>query len=169
MKALTELVILLFLFLLIVCFTILYLYVQHSCSSKQSRCSVLPSIVETMTKISGGCPLLYPNRNLGSFILFYAPTALKVVDPSRSKMHYTCHIIIRTFGLGYECSTTELTLLGPLNRDGGPNGLDMPLIFTLHEITARTYSAMLAVLTFKLHIDRNLCNDLSAVKLMSLT
>ena len=43
------------------------LHVQHSCSSTQSRGSVLPSIVETRDQNSRGCPLLFSNRNLGSF------------------------------------------------------------------------------------------------------
>ena len=43
------------------------LYVQHSCSSTQSWGSVLPSIVETRDQNSRGCPLLFSNRNLGSF------------------------------------------------------------------------------------------------------
>ena len=41
--------------------------VQHSCSSTQSWGSVLPSIVETRDQNSRGCPLLFSNRNLGSF------------------------------------------------------------------------------------------------------
>ena len=43
------------------------LHVQHSCSSTQSWGSVLPSIVETRDQNSRGCPLLFSNRNLGSF------------------------------------------------------------------------------------------------------
>ena len=43
------------------------LCVQHSCSSTQSWGSVLPSIVETRDQNSRGCPLLFSNRNLGSF------------------------------------------------------------------------------------------------------
>ena len=43
------------------------LCVQHSCSSTQSWGSVLPSIVETRDQNSRGCPLLFLNRNLGSF------------------------------------------------------------------------------------------------------
>ena len=39
----------------------------HSCSSTQSWGSVLPSIVETRDQNSWGCPLLFSNRNLGSF------------------------------------------------------------------------------------------------------
>ena len=39
----------------------------HSCSSTQSLGSVLPSIVETRDQNSRGCPLLFSNRNLGSF------------------------------------------------------------------------------------------------------
>ena len=53
-------------FFLIVCFYQL-LRVQHSCSSTQSWGSVLPSIVETRDQNSRGCPLLFSNRNLGSF------------------------------------------------------------------------------------------------------
>ena len=43
------------------------LRVQHSCYSTQSWGSVLPSIVETRDQNSRGCPLLFSNRNLGSF------------------------------------------------------------------------------------------------------
>ena len=43
------------------------LHVQHSCSSTQSWGSVLPSIVETRDQNSRDCPLLFSNRNLGSF------------------------------------------------------------------------------------------------------
>ena len=43
------------------------LHVQHRCSSTQSWGSVLPSIVETRDQSSRGCPLLFSNRNLGSF------------------------------------------------------------------------------------------------------
>ena len=43
------------------------LRVQHSCSSTQSWGSVLPSIVEMRDQNSWGCPLLFSNRNLGSF------------------------------------------------------------------------------------------------------
>ena len=43
------------------------LRVQHSCSSTQSWGSVLPSIVEMRDQNSRGCPLLFSNRNLGSF------------------------------------------------------------------------------------------------------
>ena len=43
------------------------LHVQHGCSSTQSWGSVLPSIVETRDQNSRGCPLLFSNRNLGSF------------------------------------------------------------------------------------------------------
>ena len=43
------------------------LRVQHSCSSTQSWSSVLTSIVETRHQNSRGCPLLFLNRNLGSF------------------------------------------------------------------------------------------------------
>ena len=42
--------------------------VPHSSSSTQSWGSVLPSIVETRDQNSRGCPLLFPNRNLGSFL-----------------------------------------------------------------------------------------------------
>ena len=43
------------------------LCVQHSCSSTQSWGSILPSIVKTRDQNSRGCPLLFLNRNLGSF------------------------------------------------------------------------------------------------------
>ena len=42
------------------------LHVRYSCCSTQSWSSVLPSIVETRDEISGGCPLLFLHRNLGS-------------------------------------------------------------------------------------------------------
>ena len=105
------------------------LRVHHSCSSTQSWCSVLPSIVETRDQNSRGNPLLFSNRNLGSFCaegteILYTHSLWEVVDHSRSKMHETCLIIIHdpryeigpgiepgTFGLAHECSTTELTLL----------------------------------------------------------
>ena len=57
--------------LIIIIFIFFKLYVllrvQHSCSSIQSWGSVLPSIVETRDQNSRGCPLLFSNRNLGSF------------------------------------------------------------------------------------------------------
>ena len=104
------------------------LRVQHSCSSTQSWGSVLPSIVEMRDQNSRGCPLLFSNRNLGSFCvqgteILYTHSLWEVVDHSRSKMHFTCLIIIHdpsrdqagiepgTFGLADECSTTGLTLL----------------------------------------------------------
>ena len=43
------------------------LRVQHSCSSTESWGSVLPSVVETRDQNPRGCPLLFSNRNLGSF------------------------------------------------------------------------------------------------------
>ena len=43
------------------------LRVQHSCSFTQSWGSVPPSIVEKRDDNSRGCPLLFSNRNLGSF------------------------------------------------------------------------------------------------------
>ena len=55
------------------------LHVQHSYSSTQSWGSVLQSIVETRDQNSQGCPLLFSNRNLGSFVprgqKSYTPTA----------------------------------------------------------------------------------------------
>ena len=39
----------------------------HSCSSTQSWGSVLPSIVKRRDQNSWGCPLLFSNRNQGSF------------------------------------------------------------------------------------------------------
>ena len=75
------------------------LHVQHSCSSTQSWGSVLPSIVEQETRIPGGCPLLFSNRNLGYFCalgteILYTHSLWEVVDHSRSKMHEICLIII---------------------------------------------------------------------------
>ena len=57
-----------------------FLCVPHSRSSTQSWGSVLPSIVETRDQNSRGCPLLFSNRNLGSFFVHrgqksYTPTA----------------------------------------------------------------------------------------------
>ena len=48
-------------------FQLYVLPVQHSYCSTQSWGSVLPSIVETRDQNSQGCPLLFSNRNLGSF------------------------------------------------------------------------------------------------------
>ena len=45
-----------------------FLCVPHSRSSTQSWGSVLPSIVEMRDQNSLGCPLLFLNRNLGSFL-----------------------------------------------------------------------------------------------------
>ena len=56
-----------FLFFFFNCMFYQLLRVQHSCSSTQSWGSVLPSIVETRDQNSRGCPLLFSNRNLGSF------------------------------------------------------------------------------------------------------
>ena len=74
------------------------LCVQQSCSSTQSWGNVLPSIVETRDQNSQGCPLLFSNRNLGSFSaqgieILYTHSLWEVVDHSRSKMHFTCLII----------------------------------------------------------------------------
>ena len=44
-----------------------FLCVPHSRSSTQSWGGVLPYIVETRDQNSRGCPLLFSNRNLGSF------------------------------------------------------------------------------------------------------
>ena len=54
-------------FVLFNCMFYQLLRVQHSCSFTQSWGSVLPSIVETRDQNSWGCPLLFSNRNLGSF------------------------------------------------------------------------------------------------------
>ena len=80
------------------------LRVQHSCSSTQSWGSVLPSIVEARNQNSQGCPLLFSNRNLGSFCaqgteILYTHSLWEVVDHSRSKMHETCLIIIHDPGM----------------------------------------------------------------------
>ena len=103
--------------------------VQHSCSSTQSWDSVLPAILKTRDQNSQCCPLLFLNRNLGSFCssgtdILYTHSLWEVVEHSKSKMHETCLIIIHDpgmrlgpesnrgpFGLADECSTTELTLL----------------------------------------------------------
>ena len=89
----------LFFFFIFNCMFYQLLCVQHSCSSTQSWGSVLPSIVETRDQNSRGCPLLFSNRNLGSFCawgteILYTHSHWEVVDHSRSKMHYTCLIII---------------------------------------------------------------------------
>ena len=57
-------------FVVVVFYCMFYqlLRVQHSRSSTQSWGSVLPSIVETRGQDSRGCPLLFSNRNLGSFM-----------------------------------------------------------------------------------------------------
>ena len=75
------------------------LRIQHSCSSTQSWGSVLPSIVETRDQNSQSYPLLFSNRNLGSFCaqgteILLTHSFWEVVDHSRSKMHETCLIII---------------------------------------------------------------------------
>ena len=80
------------------------LHVQHSWSSTQSWGSVLPSIVETRDRNSRGYPLLFSNRNLGSFCaqgteILYTHSFWEVVDHSRSKMHETCLIIIHDPGM----------------------------------------------------------------------
>ena len=111
--------------LLVNCMFYQLLRVQHSCSSTQSWGSVLPSIVEARDQNSQGYPLLFSNRNLGSFCVWgkeilYTFSLWEVVDHSRSTMQFICLIIIHesgpgikpgTFGLADECSTTELTLL----------------------------------------------------------
>ena len=83
----------------LLCMFYQFLCVLHSRSSTQSWGSVLPSIVETRDQNSRGCPLLFPNRNLGSFCalgteILYTHSLWEVVDHSRSKMHATCLIII---------------------------------------------------------------------------
>ena len=55
-------------FLFFVCLFYHFLRVPHSSSSTESWGSVLPSIVETRDQNSRGCPLLFSNRNLGSFL-----------------------------------------------------------------------------------------------------
>ena len=76
----------------------------HSCSSTRSWGSVLPSIVEMRDQNSRGCPLLFSNRNLGSFCalgteILYTHSLWEVVDHSRSKMHETCLIIMHDPGM----------------------------------------------------------------------
>ena len=92
----------------LVCFIIFFFFncmfyqvlgVPHSSSSTPTWGSVLPSIVETRDQNSRGCPLLFSNRNLGSFCaqgteILYTHSLWEVVDHSRSKMHETCLIII---------------------------------------------------------------------------
>ena len=80
------------------------LCVLHSSSSTLTWGSVLPSIVETRDQNSRGCPLLFSNRNLGSFCAYgteilYTHSLWEVVDHSRSKMHETCLIIIHDPGM----------------------------------------------------------------------
>ena len=50
-----------------ICMFYQVLGVPHSSSSTPTWGSVLPSIVETRDQNSRGCPLLFSNRNLGSF------------------------------------------------------------------------------------------------------
>ena len=101
------------------------LRVQHGCSSTQSWGSVLPSIVETRDQNSRGCPLLFSNRNLGSFVhrgqKSYTPTAfgklwttpgVRCMKHNPSPRYETGPSFEPgTFGLVDECSTTELTVL----------------------------------------------------------
>ena len=54
-------------FLFFICIFYQVLGVPHSSSSTPTWGSVLPSIVETRDQNSRGCPLLFSNRNLGSF------------------------------------------------------------------------------------------------------
>ena len=56
-----------FFFLFFNCMFYQLLRVHPSCSFTQSWGSLLPSIVETRDQNSQGCPLLFSNRNLGSF------------------------------------------------------------------------------------------------------
>ena len=93
-----------FFFFFLNCMFYQLLCVQHSCSSTQSWGSVLPSIVETRDQNSRGCPLLFSNRNLGSFCawgteILYTHSLWEVVDHSRSKMHETYLIIIHDPGM----------------------------------------------------------------------
>ena len=117
-----------FFFFLIVCFTSYFVFCIAVLPQSPGVVYYL-SIVETRDQSSRGCPLLFSNRNLGSFCaqeteILYTHSLWEVVDHSRSKMHETCLIIIHdpqyetghgiepgTFGLAYECSTTELILL----------------------------------------------------------
>ena len=91
------------------------LRVQHSCSSTQSWGSVLPSIVEMRDQNSRGCPLLFSNRNLGSFCaqgteILYTRSLRQVLDHSRSKTHETCLIIMHDPGMrsGLELNRVSL-------------------------------------------------------------
>ena len=56
-----------FLLIFFICMFYQVLGVLHSSSSTLTWGSVLPSIVETRDQNSRGCPLLFSNRNLGSF------------------------------------------------------------------------------------------------------
>ena len=56
-----------YIFLFCVCMFYQVLCVPYSRSSTQSWGSVLPSIVGMRDQNSRGCPLLFLNRNLGSF------------------------------------------------------------------------------------------------------
>ena len=81
------------------------LSVQHIAVFHTVWGSVPPSIVETRDQNSRGCPLLFLNRNLGSFCasgtaILYTHSLWEVVDHSRSKMHETCLIIIHDPGPG---------------------------------------------------------------------
>ena len=56
-----------FIIIFFMCMFYQLLHVQHGCSSTQSWGNVVPSIVETRDQNSRGCPILFSNRNLGSF------------------------------------------------------------------------------------------------------
>ena len=91
-------------FFFCICMFYQVLGVPQSSSSTQTWGSVLPSIVETRDQNFRGCPLLFSNRNLGSFCAYgteilYTHSLWEVVDHSRSKMHETCLIIIDDPGM----------------------------------------------------------------------
>ena len=93
-----------FLFFLMVCFTSYFVFCIAVLPHSPGMGSVLQSVVETRDQNSRGCPLLFSNRNLGSFCaqgteILYTHKLWEVVDHSRSKMHETCLIIIHDPGM----------------------------------------------------------------------
>ena len=83
------------------------LRVQHSCSSTQPWGSSLPSIVETKDQNSRGCPLLFSNRNLGSF------------SAQEREIHYTHNLweVVAHFRLPESVNVNKSTVLKPAKSD----------------------------------------------------
>ena len=107
-----------FCFILIVCFCQL-LRVQHSCSSTQSWRSVLPSIVETRDQNSCVYPLLFSDRNLGSFCGDrnpIHPQPLGSCGPLQGVMHEKCLIIIHDPGMRPGPESKPKTLMNQMEK-----------------------------------------------------